>query len=231
MLQDSGRSRVIACHSQEIGNILLLLLSCYYHMDNNWRPGGTVLGIGHGLGWAIRARLWLHLSRMCRLRTVRCTGLLVKSQIYYPEHILAYGSGKACYSLVMGSGSFQTDWLEVGICGGLSTTLRPGLKCGGLESKFGRGPGTRDRSGMGWSRSCLGCERDVCFSGYPVGHIDSRIIVSAWRYGLTTLWHRNKNWKMKDGKMVLIVQLLLESRIWAYLEWLVNELLMTANKN
>jgi hypothetical protein len=34
---------------------------------------------------------------------------LVKSQTYYPEHILAYGSGKACYSLVMGPGSFRTN--------------------------------------------------------------------------------------------------------------------------
>jgi hypothetical protein len=35
---------------------------------------------------------------------------------------------------------------------------------------------------------------------------------------------------MKDGKMVLMAQLLLESRTGAYLEWLVNELLMIANK-
>jgi hypothetical protein len=35
---------------------------------------------------------------------------------------------------------------------------------------------------------------------------------------------------MKDREMVLIAQPLLESRIGAYLEWLVNELLMT-NKN
>jgi hypothetical protein len=34
---------------------------------------------------------------------------------------------------------------------------------------------------------------------------------------------------MKDGKMVLIVQLLLESRIGAYIEWLDNKLVMTAN--
>jgi hypothetical protein len=34
---------------------------------------------------------------------------LVKSQTYYPEHILAYESGKAHYSLVVGSGSFWTD--------------------------------------------------------------------------------------------------------------------------
>jgi hypothetical protein len=36
---------------------------------------------------------------------------------------------------------------------------------------------------------------------------------------------------MKYGKIVLIAQPLLESRTGAYLEWLVNELLMTANKN
>jgi hypothetical protein len=65
---------------------------------------------------------------------------LVKSQTHYPEHIHAYGSGKACYSPVMGFGSFRTDWLEVGIGGGLRTALRPGLNYGGLESKFGRGP-------------------------------------------------------------------------------------------
>jgi hypothetical protein len=34
---------------------------------------------------------------------------LVRSQTYYPEHILAYGSRKTCYSLVMGSSSFRTD--------------------------------------------------------------------------------------------------------------------------
>ena len=35
--------------------------------------------------------------------------MVVRSQTYYPKHILAYGSGKAHYALVMGSGSFQTD--------------------------------------------------------------------------------------------------------------------------
>jgi hypothetical protein len=36
---------------------------------------------------------------------------------------------------------------------------------------------------------------------------------------------------MKDERIVLMAQPLLESRTGAYLEWLVNELLMTANKN
>ena len=35
--------------------------------------------------------------------------MLVRSQTYYPEHILAYGSRKARYAFVVGSGSFQTD--------------------------------------------------------------------------------------------------------------------------
>jgi hypothetical protein len=42
---------------------------------------------------------------LCQLRTVRC---MDPSQVYR-EHILAYGSGKTCYSLVMDSGSFRTD--------------------------------------------------------------------------------------------------------------------------
>ena len=35
--------------------------------------------------------------------------MVVRSQIYYPEHILAYGSGKVRYALVVGFGSFRTD--------------------------------------------------------------------------------------------------------------------------
>ena len=35
---------------------------------------------------------------------------------------------------------------------------------------------------------------------------------------------------MKDGEIDLFAQLLLESRIDAYLEWLDNELIMIANK-
>jgi hypothetical protein len=35
--------------------------------------------------------------------------MVVRLQICYPEHIIAYESGNACYSLVMGFGSFQTN--------------------------------------------------------------------------------------------------------------------------
>jgi hypothetical protein len=36
--------------------------------------------------------------------------MVVRSQTYYPEHILAYRNGKTYYSLVMGSGYFRTDY-------------------------------------------------------------------------------------------------------------------------
>ena len=35
--------------------------------------------------------------------------MVVRSQTYYPEHILAYESGKARYTFVMGFGSFWID--------------------------------------------------------------------------------------------------------------------------
>ena len=35
--------------------------------------------------------------------------MVVRSQTFYPKHILAYGSKKACHSLIMGFSSFRTD--------------------------------------------------------------------------------------------------------------------------
>ena len=37
--------------------------------------------------------------------------MVVRSHTYYPEHILANGSGNACYALVVGPALFgPTDW-------------------------------------------------------------------------------------------------------------------------
>ena len=100
---------------------------------------------------------------LCRLRIGRCTGFLGKSQTYYPEHILVYGRREG---LLL---SYHGFWLFLDrLIGGrdgrrLSTALSPGLRSEGLESKFGRGPGPRDRRVMGWSCLCLGYKRGVCF--------------------------------------------------------------------
>ena len=60
--------------------------------------------------------------------------------------------------------SGPTDWGRDG--GGLSTTLSLGLRCGGLESKFGHGPRPLDRRVVGWSYLCLGYKPGMCF-GVP----------------------------------------------------------------
>ena len=124
--------------------------------------------------------------------------MVVRSQTYYPEHILAYGSGKAHNALVVGSDSFQIDWLEAGKGGRLSTILRLGLKCGCLESKFGHGPRPLDRSGMDWSCLCLGYKQGVCF-GVPSW--DTLVCESLFLWdGMTWLWSsiivRIGRWKM-----------------------------------
>ena len=69
---------------------------------------------------------------------------------------------------------FPDQLIGGGDGGGLSSTLSPGLMCGGLESKFGRGFGPLDRRVVGCL--CLGYKRDVSFLGYLARHIDSRIV-------------------------------------------------------
>ena len=76
--------------------------------------------------------------------------------------------------------------------------LRPGLKCGGWESKFGRGPGPHDRSGMGWSCLCLRYNRVMCFE---VPSWDTLVHESLFPWdGMTWLWSstivRTRIWKV-----------------------------------
>ena len=52
--------------------------------------------------------------------------------------------------------------------GGLSTILIPGLKCGGLESKFGRGLDLV--RGVEWvGLVCAWDINEACVLGYPTG--------------------------------------------------------------
>jgi hypothetical protein len=132
-------------------------------------------------GCVLRPRgiAWLHcFSCPCRLRTVRCmdpgqvTDLLSRSYtcLWEREGLLL-----SCHGLRL----FPDRLIGGGDRWRSKHHFEVGPQVWGLESKFGRGHGTRDRSRTGWSRLCLGCKRGVCFSGYPAGHIDSRIAVSA----------------------------------------------------
>ena len=77
--------------------------------------------------------------------------ILVRSQTYYPEHILIYTSKEGSLLSCRGFQLFLDRLIGGGDGGGLSTTLSLGLMCGGLESKFGRGPEPLDRRVAGWS--------------------------------------------------------------------------------
>ena len=70
----------------------------------------------------------------------------------------------------------------------------------------------------------------ACVLGYVAGihWFTNRRFVR--QYDLAMVQHCSMNQKMKDDEMVLIAQPLLESRTCAYLEWLANEVIMTANK-
>ena len=59
--------------------------------------------------------------------------------------------------------------------GGPYTTLSPGLRSGGLESKFGRGPGHPGQEGDGLVLLVPRVQVGRVFLGYPARHIGSRI--------------------------------------------------------
>jgi hypothetical protein len=96
----------------------------------------TGQGFGKGIGGCDKLRPtatghnWVALFPCpCQLRTVRCMDPGQVTDLLSRAHTCLW-ERECLYSLVMGSGSFRTDWLEAGMGGGLSTILRPGLKCG-----------------------------------------------------------------------------------------------------
>ena len=98
--------------------------------------------------------------------------ILVRSQNYYPEHILIYGSREGSLLSCHGFWLFSDRLIEGGDGGGLSTTLSLVLRSGGLESKFGWGPRPLDRRVV-VGPACAWGTNGACVSEYPVGHIDS----------------------------------------------------------
>ena len=99
-------------------------------------------------------------------------------------------------SLVVDPALFgPTDWRQRG--GGPCTALSLGLRSGGLESKFGRGPRHPGQESDGLVLFVHGVQAGRVFSGHPAGHIDSRI---ASQSDMACLWFstvvRIEIWKM-----------------------------------
>ena len=69
--------------------------------------------------------------------------------------------------------------------GGPCTTLSPGVRSGGLESKFGWGPGHPGQESDGLVLLVPGVQAGRVFSGHPAGHIALRIAAESVRLVLT----------------------------------------------
>ena len=68
---------------------------------------------------------------------------------------------------------FPDRLIEGGDGGGPCTTLSPGLGSGGLESKFGRGPGHPGQESGGLVLLVPGVQAGRVSLGHPARHIDS----------------------------------------------------------
>ena len=69
----------------------------------------VLVGVTGCVPWTMGLSLVTLFSLFVSIKDRPLLWMVVRSQTYYPEHILAYGSGKARYTLVVGSGSFWTD--------------------------------------------------------------------------------------------------------------------------
>ena len=95
------------------------------------------------------------------------------------------GAWKACCSLVA---DLALSGLTVRVFfggGGPCAALSPGLRGGGLESQFGRGPGHPGQEGDRLVRLVPGVQAGRVFSGYPARDIGSRIATESVRLVLT----------------------------------------------
>ena len=111
--------------------------------------------------------------------------ILVRSQTYYPEHILIYGSREGLLLSCRGFRLFLDRLIRGGDGGGLSTTRSPWLRRGGLESNFGRD--LDPLTGEWWvGVSCAWDTSGACVLGYLAGiHWLANCHVT--RYGLAMI--------------------------------------------
>ena len=73
-------------------------------------------------------------------------------------------------------------------------------------------------TGVEWvGLACASGTNGACVLGYLAGlyWFTNRYVI---RYDLSMILHHSKNWKIKDGEMDLIAQLLLETKTGAYIK-------------
>jgi hypothetical protein len=166
--------------------------------DRVERVGWTWTWLGN------RAGLWLQLFRLCQLRTVCCMDPGQVTDLLSQTYTCLWGREDlflSCHGFRLFL-DWLFKWLYILSWGGLSTILRLGLQCWGLRVRAWTETWTPWQEWNGLVLLVPRVQARHVFSGHPTGHIDSRIAVSTWRYGLTTLWHRSKNWQLKDKEMV-----------------------------
>jgi hypothetical protein len=110
-----------------------------------------------------RGIAWLHcFPCWCRLKAVRCmdpsqvTDLLSRAHTYLWERkdlLLSCHGLRLFPDRLLGGGD---RWRS-------KHHIEVGPQVWGFGVKFGRGPGTLDRSGTCWSHLCLRCKWGVCF--------------------------------------------------------------------
>ena len=159
-----------------VSNLPLLTIDDYYYhpydkmVKRKQRPGRHVVWVLVGVRGCVPRptghSLVTLFSLSVSVKDQPLHQILVRSQTYYPEHILVYGSREGSLFSCRGFRLFSDRLIGVGDGGGLSTTLSSGLRSGGLESKFGWRPRPHDRRMVGWSCLCLGYKWGVCF-GVP----------------------------------------------------------------
>ena len=149
-----------------MSNLSLLTIGDYYYHSHDkivkrkWRSGRDMVWVLVGVRGCVPQPTGHSLVTLFSLSVLvkdrPLHWILVRSQTYYLEHILVYGSRESSLLSCRRFWLFLDRLIRGGDGGGPSTTLSPGLWCGGLESKFERGPRPRDRNVMGWSCLCLG---------------------------------------------------------------------------
>ena len=121
---------------------MIIIITLMINGEKKWRSGRDTIRVLVGVrGCVLRPMghsLFTLFSLSVSVKNRSLHWILVRSQTYYPEHILVYGSRECSLLSCRGFRLFPDRLIGGRDGGGLSTTLSLGLRCGGLESKFGR---------------------------------------------------------------------------------------------